>query len=73
VTLSQLYDLLLGVDWHYGMADDPRAYRSGMATVRHARGAASALGEAGMALFNGFQMHYAQIEDPPPLPRRPVE
>lgn len=74
MTLPQLYDLLKLVDWHYMMADDPRAYRAGQAGWRHARGCAEALGEPGTELFTRFASHH-QVSggERSPLPPRPVE
>jgi hypothetical protein len=75
VTLGQLHDMLMTqVDWHYMMADDPRAYRAGESTVRIARGAADAVGPEGREMFDAFAAHFAVHDgEHPPLPTRPKE
>jgi hypothetical protein len=69
--LDELYDALRWHDWYYQMADDPRAYRAGLAAQRHLRGLAETAGEAGRLLFDAFEAHHSTTEDPPPLPDRP--
>jgi hypothetical protein len=71
MTLVELYDHLMTLDWYYAMSDDPRAYRQGRESCRQAREAAISLGPEGEELFERFAAHYSLSPSDSPLPPRP--